>query len=137
ALREELVLVGGCAVGLLITVKSHPTIRPTVDIDLITEVTPLANYYDFCERLREKGFKESSSSEVLCRWRLGELTVDIMPTEEGVLKFTNSWYSEAARTAVTHELPGGTRIKVITAPLFLATKLESFHSRGNGDFMHH
>jgi len=48
----ELVLVGGCAVGLLITDLARPPIRYTIDVDLLTEVTPLANYYALCEKLK-------------------------------------------------------------------------------------
>src|SRR5690606_15884908 len=105
------------------------------DIDLLTEVTPRTSYYAFCERLKERGFRECD--EVICRWRLRELKVDVMPTDEGILSFTNSWYAEAARTAKLKTLPSGNTIRVISSPLFIATKMESFRSRGNGDYMHH
>jgi hypothetical protein len=36
--------------------------------------------------------------------------------------------------AITHELPGALRIRVVTAPFFLATKIEAFRGRGKGDF---
>lgn len=134
-LMDELVLVGGCAVGLLVTDGARPPIRQTVDVDLLTEVAPLSNYYALCERLREKGFKEND--EVICRWQLKGLKIDVMPTEENVLNFTNSWYAEAARTAQNHQLPSGKVIKLIQAAVFVATKLESFASRGNGDYLHH
>ena len=134
-LIDELVLVGGCAVGLLITDRARPPIRPTVDVDLLTEVAPLGNYYKLCNRLKERGFKEST--EVICRWELNSLKIDLMPTEEGVLGFTNSWYAEAARTSLKHVLPSGLSIQVIAPPLFVATKLESFESRGKGDYLHH
>ena len=32
-------------------------------------------------------------------------------------------------------LPSGTRIRLIQAPYFLATKLAAFYSRGSGDYM--
>ena len=134
-LMDELVLVGGCAVGLLVTDGARPPIRQTVDVDLLTEVAPLSNYYALCDRLREKGFKEND--EVICRWQLNGLKIDVMPTDEDVLNFTNSWYAEAARTAQTHQLPSGKMIKLIEPAVFVATKLESFASRGNGDYLHH
>ena len=49
--------------------------------------------------------------------------------------FGNRWYDEAVRTAVTHTLPSGTSIRLITAPVFIATKLEAFTDRGGGDFL--
>ncbi|WP_414654470.1 hypothetical protein [Ideonella sp.] len=134
-LMDELVLVGGCAVGLLITDQTRPPVRATADVDLLTEVTPRTSYYAFCDQLKARGFRECD--EVICRWLLGNLKVDVMPTDEGVLTFTNSWYAEAAKTAQHHTLPNGTPIRVIAAPLFIATKLESFRSRGNGDYLHH
>ena len=32
-------------------------------------------------------------------------------------------------------LPGGRSIKLVAAPVFVATKLEAFKGRGNGDFL--
>jgi len=34
-------------------------------------------------------------------------------------------------------LPDGTSIRLITAPYFIATKLEAFHDRGKGDYLSH
>ncbi len=134
-IMDELVLVGGCAVGLLITDPARPPIRQTVDVDLLTEVTPLGNYYKLCDRLRERGFKENQ--EVICRWQFQALKIDVMPIGESVLGFTNSWYAEAARTPFLQTLPSGRVIRVIAPRVFIATKLESFASRGQGDYLHH
>lgn len=51
-----------------------------------------------------------------------------------VLGFTNIWYEPALRHASAVTLPGGPSIRVITAPYFLATKMEAFRSRGKMDF---
>lgn len=134
-LLDELVLVGGCAVGLLITDPSVPPVRATLDVDLLTEVTPLSSYYALQERLRERGFVECP--EVICRWQRGALKLDVMPTDARVLGFTNPWYATVARTAQRHTLPSGAVLQAISAPLFLATKLTSFRSRGEGDYLHH
>lgn len=135
SLMDELVLVGGCAVGLLITDMSRPPVRATGDIDLLTEVTPRSSYYEFCEELKLRGFVESD--EVICRWKRGEIKLDVMTTDPEVLGFSNSWYEMAARQAERHVLPSGRSIRVISAPVFIATKLESFRSRGAGDYLHH
>lgn len=135
SLIDELILVGGCAVGLLITDDARPPIRPTIDVDLLTEVAPLISYYKLCDRLKERGFEENP--EVICRWQRNDLKIDVMPTDGSVLGFTNSWYAEAARNPIKHQLPSGLFINVIASPLFLATKLESFASRGGHDYLHH
>lgn len=57
-----------------------------------------------------------------------------MPTSGKVLGFTNRWYELAVLTAETHLLPDRTAIRLISAPAFIATKLEAFHDRGNEDF---
>lgn len=136
-LMDELVLVGGCAVGLLVTDKARPPVRETIDVDLLTEVTPLANYYAFSERLVERGFKQRPTENVICRWFKGDQIIDVMPTDPEVLGFTNRWYESALNDAVLCLLPSGRQVRVITAPHFLATKLVAFASRGNGDYVHH
>jgi len=57
-----------------------------------------------------------------------------MPLEESLLGFSNRWYREAMTEAAKFELPSGHSIRVITAPYFVATKLEAFHGRGKNDF---
>lgn len=136
-LTSELVLVGGCAVGLLVTDVARAPVRQTVDVDLVTEVAPRANYYALCERLRAIGFSEKMTESVICRWSRGPLLIDVMPTDGTVLGFTNSWYGRAAQHAAEHRLPSGRCIRLITAPYFLATKLEAFATRGGGDYVHH
>ncbi|MDB5823794.1 MAG: hypothetical protein JWR21_2498 [Herminiimonas sp.] len=134
-LCEELVLVGGCAVGLLVTDPARPSVRATIDVDLVAEVVSLASYYDLRKRLIDRGFQEHG--DVICRWRKGALIVDVMPAEEIGLGFSNRWYPLAVQHAQSFKLQSGTTIRVVTAPLFIATKLESFAGRGKGDYAHH
>jgi hypothetical protein len=56
-----------------------------------------------------------------------------MPKDGKILGFTNSWYDFAMTSAREFELPDGTAIRLISAPAFIATKLEAFHDRGRGD----
>ncbi len=56
-----------------------------------------------------------------------------MPTTPEVLGFSNRWYAPAFR----HSEPctiGEQTIRLVSAPYFLATKLEAFAGRGDGDF---
>lgn len=133
-LRSELVLVGGCSVGLLITDRARPAVRQTVDVDLVAEVLSLGDYYEgLSPRLRACGFVESG--EHMCRWTRKRLIIDVMPSTEVLGHSTNRWYAVAVETACKHMLPSGREILVVSAPLFLATKLEAFHGRGNGDYL--
>ena len=56
-----------------------------------------------------------------------------MPTDERVLGFANSWFAPAIASAANVEI-AGLRVRVITSPYFLATKLEAFRERGNDDY---
>ena len=136
-LRNEFMLVGGCAVGLLITDTARPPVRPTVDVDMVTEVTSLADYYKALEPLKSTGFSEDHSADHMCCWRKGPLILDVMPSHEVLGHSVNRWYAEAIKSPQKVVLPSGESIYVITAPFFVATKLESFNSRGGRDYMHH
>jgi hypothetical protein len=86
-------------------------------------------------RFAERGFARDMSPDApICRWRVGEVEVDLMPTDERVLGFSNRWYPLATATALPLTLPSGTRIRLISAPAFLATKFEAF-ARGGNDLM--
>jgi hypothetical protein len=64
-----------------------------------------------------------------------DLVLDLMPTQGEILGFSNRWYPLALDTAELHGLPSGRSIRIVTAPVFLATKLEAFRGRGQGDFL--
>ena len=46
-LLDELVFVGGCATGLMIIDKAAASVRPTLDVDAIAEITSYAEYVNF------------------------------------------------------------------------------------------
>ncbi len=135
-LCDELVLVGGCAASLLIDTPTAPPPRVTYDVDLIAVVAALRNYHALEEQFAERGFQRDMSADApICRWRIGAIEVDLMPTDEAVLGFSNRWYAEAAATATRLTLPSGTAINLISAPAFLATKFEAFRTRGKADLL--
>lgn len=135
ALLPEVVFVGGCTTGLFITDKAAPEVRPTVDVDAIAEIVSYAAYEAFAERLRRAGFREDSSEQApVCRWLIDDVKLDVMPTEARILGFTNRWYRDAMSTAIEMEIGDATHIRVVTAPFFVATKLEAFKGRGGADY---
>lgn len=134
-LLDELVFVGGCATGLMITDKAAASVRPTFDVDAIAEITSYAGYNDFSERLRAMGFTEDTDKDApLCRWQHGEIKLDVMPLDEKILGFSNRWYPASLRAANLVLLEPSLRIRLISAPYFVATKLEAFKGRGKGDY---
>ncbi|OIO61074.1 MAG: hypothetical protein COX57_04075 [Alphaproteobacteria bacterium CG_4_10_14_0_2_um_filter_63_37] len=130
----EVVFLGGCAVGLLLTDPAAPPVRATVDVDVIAELASTGAYHRFGERLRALGFREDSSDTVICRWVVGAVKVDVMPIDSDILGFANRWYPLALSTATETQLPSGITIRMVTAPCFIATKIEAFLGRGNGDW---
>ena len=128
--------VGGAAAGLLITDPALPVIRPKEDVDLVVQARVLREYHAVEAALIARGFVHDMSADApICRWRIGAVIVDVMPMEKAVLGFANRWYPLAINTADYFALPSGLQIKLIQAPVFIATKLEAFADRGKGDFL--
>lgn len=135
-LRDHMVFVGGCTTALLITDPiTLEDVRATDDVDLIVDLAGYAAWTQLQEQLRGKGFSESHEDTVICRMRLGELKVDFMPDDETILGFSNRWYAKGIETAQTHALTPALTIKHLSPALFVATKLEAYQGRGQGDFM--
>lgn len=135
-LADDLVFVGGAIVGLLVDDPAAAPVRATRDIDALLQVTSTAAYYQMADRLRARGFVESQTPDApICRWQKNGLLLDVMPTEANVLGFSNRWYPAAFQSAAPLILSNGKTIRLITPPYFLATKLEAFADRGNGDYL--
>jgi hypothetical protein len=136
-LRNEVVFVGGCTAGLLLTDRAAEGIRVTKDVDAIVEAATLRQYYELEGRLPALGFVRDTNSDVICRWRHATSGVlfDLMPIDPAILGFSNRWYPEAARTAARVRLNDRVEIRRISAPAFVATKLEAFLDRGSGDLL--
>jgi hypothetical protein len=133
----ELIFVGGASIHLWLSDPAAPPVRSTDDVDAICDVLGRPAYYCLGERLRQHGFTEAIGDPVICRWRHADsgLRLDVMPTDEAILGFSNPWYPLALATAVERRLPSGTLIRAASPPLILATKLAAWEGRGNGDLV--
>ena len=134
SLLPEVVFVGGCTTGLLITDPAASPVRATVDVDVIVEVASYAEYSRFSGRLRKLGFSEDSSEGApIGRWLIDHMKLDVIPTDGRILGNSNRWYKPAIRAAHVVELDGF-KLRVVTTPYFIGTKLEAFRGRGERDF---
>ena len=107
-LLGELVFVGGSTTALLITDKAAADVRPTYDVDAIAEITSYAQYTEFGDRLRSRGFSEDTRENApVCRWVRGGVILDVMPLDEKILGFSNLWYKASMETSVTKKLRDG------------------------------
>ena len=111
-------------------------IRPTLDVDLVVEVTTSHDFHAFEARLRKRGFtNDMTANAPICRYVCEAVTVDVMPSNATALGFGNRWYPLAVRTAQSFALSDDCVIRLIHAPVFIATKLEAFKDRGGGDYL--
>lgn len=128
---EDVVFVGGCATGLLLTQVRPERIRITEDVDIIAQALTARDYHAIESKVRARGFSnDMRPGAPICRWVYGAVTVDVMPTVQDILGFANRWYPLAVETATPVALASGLGIRLITAPVFIATKLEAFNDRG-------
>lgn len=128
---DEVVFVGGCATGLLLTQARPDRIRITEDVEIVAQALTVRDYHAMERRVRAQGFSnDMRPGAPICRWVYKNVTLDMMPTVKDILGFANRWYPLAIATAQPVTLPSGLRIKLIAAPLFIATKLEAFNDRG-------
>jgi predicted nucleotidyltransferase len=133
----DVVLVGGAAVGIVLSDPGAAPARPTDDVDLVVAVDTRIEYEHIADRLRTLGLSEDSASKVICRWHhsASGTIYDVMPTDGAALGFTNEWYAPAFDTAPPLALPGGLIVRCATVPYLLAMKLVAFDDRGERDFL--
>ena len=131
-LKEKVVFVGGATISLY---ADRPVfeIRPTDDVDVIIEILNYADRAKLEEKLRSIGFNHDIESGVICRYQIQGIIVDIMPTDDPSIGFTNKWYPEGYKQAVNYDIDEQCRVSILSAPYFIATKLEAFKSRGKSD----
>jgi predicted nucleotidyltransferase len=134
SILDQLVFVGGCVTGLLVTDPGAAPVRATLDVDAIVEVASYAEYTLLEDRLRSFGFHESQTERAhIGRWEHGNLVFDLLPTDPVILGFGNRWYPAALQNAKPLRVEA-LELRLITAPFFLATKFEAFYGRGKGDY---
>lgn len=131
-LRDEVVFVGGATISLY---PDRPVfeIRPTDDVDVIIEILNYIDRSKLEDKLRAIGFENDVESGVVCRYKIEGITVDIMPTNDPSIGFTNLWYPEGFKQAINHIIDERSTVKILSAPYFIATKLEAHKDRGKND----
>ncbi len=134
-LSAEVVFIGGAVVSLYIEDEAVQEIRPTKDIDCIIELAGRIDYYKLEEKLRDRGFKHSVSKDSpVCRWDFEGIMVDVMPTDEKILGFSNKWYKKGIKNCEQLILPERTVINIFQVGYFIASKIEAFKNRSNKDY---
>jgi len=134
-LLKQVVFLGGAVVGCLLTDEGIGEVRGTQDVDLVVGITNRTEFQRFEGKLRKAGFSPAvEEGAPICRWRIGNVAVDIMPCSADILGFSNKWYKAAIKNSKMVTLEN-VEFKIVTAPYFLATKIEAFLGRGENDFL--
>ena len=133
-LKDEMVFVGGAVAELYASDPAFSNIRPTTDIDCVIELSSRIEYSKLEEKLRAKGFaNDTSKGAPICRWIYRNMKVDVMPTDEKILGFSNQWYLEGIEKKTVKTLPDRTEVFVFPTQYYLAAKFEAHKSRGGND----
>lgn len=131
-LSKKVLFVGGATVSLY-TDRPGSESRPTDDVDILIELVNYSGYAEVEDVLRQKGFINDIDSGIICRYKVQGIIVDIMPTEGGILGFSNRWYPEGFVNFMEKDLGGECIIKIFQPTYFIAAKLEAFRGRGDDD----
>ena len=127
--------LGGSVLSLLVTDPVADTVRVTKDVDVMVDVRTRKDFHVLDATLERLGFAhDMSEGAPVCRWIYDGITVDVLPIREEVLGWKSKWFEEALANAVPIERDG-CPIKIISAPYFVALKLEAFEERGERDFI--
>lgn len=132
AIANKAAFIGGATVSLYADRKSFEA-RPTDDVDVVVELLSYAKETELETALRAQGFAIDVFSPHRYRYTYNGLTVDIVPVESQVAGFSNRWYPDGYKNAILHVIDDHATVKIFSAPYFLATKIEAFKGRGNGD----
>ena len=131
-LKDKVVFVGGATISLYAD-RQTLDVRPTNDVDVIIEILNYIEGTKLEEKLRAFGFENDKESEIICRYKIQGIIVDIMPTTSESLGFSNRWYPEGFKNAIDYEIDDRNTVKILASPYFIAVKLEAFNDRGRGD----
>lgn len=133
-LKDQVVFVGGATVSLYVD-RAAEEARPTEDIDILVEIATYKELADFEDEIRKRGFINDTSGDFICRYLLPEakIIVDVMPTVDNILGFTNAWYEKGFKSAIDYRIDDSDTVKIFSPPYFIASKLEAFNNRGQMD----
>lgn len=135
SLGHPFAFLGGAIVPLLLDNPAIADVRPTKDIDVVLKVTTSTPIHVLEKQLRSIGFRHDiCKGAPKCRWVVDDVLVDVMTAGTPAGEFESQWFQEALEYSVARELIPKLKANIITAPYFLATKLDAFFDRGSEDY---
>lgn len=127
--------IGGSALSLLVTRRGVSDIRVSKDVDVIVDAETKIEYSKIEEYVRKLGFKNDTSEDApICRWVYMDMKIDLLPVNEDVFRLPSKWFPEAFDSAsANNACKKG--FNVVSAPYFVALKVEAFEERGEKNFL--
>jgi hypothetical protein len=129
-LKQRIVFVGGAVVSLYTDDPAADEVRPTADIDLTVILAGFGEWVRLQEDLATLNIYPDPHGPSICRYKLKDIPIDIIPAENSLIGLSNRWYKSGFENLQTVNVHGET-IQILPAPCFLATKFEAFKDRGN------
>ena len=135
--EHQFVFAGASILPLLLNDPAAPPPRPTVDVDVVVTVISYGKWQNLQGRLRECEFVVRADVPVgkgrLCLFHLGKLEVDIMPVDVPEIGCQSRILELGFKYAEPHQIDDDLVVYALSAPCFLAAKLEAFEDRGVRD----
>ena len=133
SLANSFVFVGGSVAPLLVTDPAAADARNTKDVDAVVQVATRGEYHDIEKQLAAVNYHLDPNENVLCRYKNGDLVLDVIPSAEDVLGFGNKWLKQAPEAPLVYLLAAQKTINIINAPLFMCTKFIAYKDRGKSE----
>lgn len=130
----DFAFLGGSVLSLLVTDPVADTIRVTKDVDVMMSIRTRKEFHRADRILEGLGFKHDMRENApICRWIFEDVTVDVLPIRSDVLGWDSQWFEEALGESMSVDC-NERKIRIVSAPYFVALKLEAFEDRGQRDF---
>ena len=131
-LNDQVIYVGGAAVGLYVNDPAADDVRPTKDVDISLSVASIGELEQMREELIKKGFIQTAEDNVICRFQYDHVKVDVMNSTAIGWAPANPWFAPGFSLKESLDIEGLT-IQILPLPYFIATKFEAYNSRGKND----
>ena len=136
---DDLVFAGSAVMGLYGLRAAGPQLRTTKDVDCITTVSAVQHTLRLGKLVAAGAL--TPDREMLCRYRspTDDFMVDVLDGSGITTGGTNRWFAPAVEHAEWWDAGEGVRVRAITPPYFVLTKLVSLQDpkRTDGHALYH
>ncbi len=131
-INSQVVYVGGAVTALYADDPAADDARPTKDVDFVVQISSMSELNRLEKELAERGFSRDPFENVICRFKIGDILVDVMSTSEVGWAPSNKWFESGMKNLRKIDI-GDIGINILDTPHFFATKFEAYSGRGQND----